>query len=65
VIAVGNPAKVIKQLDPDKEIITRKDRYADTEKATQFLNASERESLEGNTLWGWIRSCLFPKKEKC
>ncbi len=64
VVAVGNPARVIKQLDPDEEIITRKDRYSDTEKMTQLLNTTEKESLDGNTLWGWIRSCLFPKKAK-
>lgn len=64
VIAVGNPARVIKELDPDKEIITRRDRYGDTEKMTHFLNTSEQEFLDGNTLWGWIRSCLFPKKEQ-
>ena len=63
VIAAGNPARVIKQLDPDRGMITRKDRYADTEKMTQMLNTSEKESLAGNTLWGWIRSCFFPKKE--
>jgi len=64
VIAAGNPARVIKILDPDKKITTRKDRYADTEEMTRILNSSEKESLEGNTLWGWIRSFLFPKKEK-
>ena len=64
VIAVGNPARVIKKLDPDKEIVTRRDRYGDTEKMTRFLNTSEQAFLDGNTLWGWIRSCLFPKKEK-
>ncbi|MCP3943867.1 MAG: acyltransferase [Desulfobacteraceae bacterium] len=63
VVAAGNPARVIKKLDPDKKIITRRDRYADTAKMTQMLNASEQEFLNGNTLGGWIRSCLFPKKE--
>ncbi|MCP4717918.1 MAG: acyltransferase, partial [Desulfobacteraceae bacterium] len=64
VVAAGNPARVIKKLDLDREIITRRDRYSDTEKMTQILNTSEKEFLDGNTLWGWIRSCLFPKKEK-
>lgn len=63
VVAGGNPARVIKKLDPDKEIITRKDRYSDTEQMTHLLNTVERESLDGNTMWGWIRSCLFPKKQ--
>ncbi|MBA3012660.1 MAG: acyltransferase [Proteobacteria bacterium] len=62
VVAAGNPARVIRKLDPGQQMITRKDRYADTKKMTRILNASEQEFLAGNTLWGWIRSCLFPKK---
>ena len=64
VIAAGNPAKVIRNLDPEKEIITRKDRYSDTDKMTQMLESSEKEFLHGNTFWGWIRSSLFPEKKK-
>jgi hypothetical protein len=63
VVAAGNPARVIKSLDPDQKIITRRDRYSDTEQMTLLLNRTERESLGKNTLWGWIRSWLFPKKE--
>jgi acetyltransferase-like isoleucine patch superfamily enzyme len=76
VIAAGNPAKIIKQLDPDKPIITRKDRFADTDdlkvkrnlKVTrnltiQAFEAAEKELLKGNTFLGWIRSWLFPEKK--
>lgn len=63
VIAAGNPARVVRELDPSRQIITRKDRYSDTEKMTRVLAASEREFLEGNTLWGWIRSTIAPQKE--
>ena len=49
VIAAGNPAKVIRSLDPDRAIITRKDRYRDTQKMLRFLEASEQENLAGNT----------------
>ncbi len=63
VVAAGNPAKVIRSLDTDREIITRKDRYSDTEKMTQMLESSEKETLCGNTLWGWIRASLFPEKK--
>ena len=62
VIAAGNPARVIRELDPDQEIITRKDRFGDTEKMTQELERCEKVFLEGNTTWGWIRSLIFPKK---
>ncbi len=61
VIAGGNPARVIKTLDPDRPIITRKDRYGDTEEMNRVLAENEKKILEGNTLWGWIRSLLFPR----
>ena len=76
VIAAGNPAKIIKQLDPDKPIITRKDKFADTDdlKVTRNLKVTrkmtiqafeeaEKELLKGNTFFGWIRSWLFPEKK--
>lgn len=62
VIAAGNPARIIRRLDPDEQIITRKDRYRDTQKTTRFLEAAEQESLAGNTFWGWLRSLIFPGK---
>ncbi len=63
VVAAGNPARVVKELDPDREMITRKDRYSDTEKMNQVFEASEKDFLRGNTLWGWLRSFVAPKKE--
>ncbi|THB77944.1 MAG: acyltransferase [Desulfobacteraceae bacterium] len=62
VIAAGNPAKVIKPLDPGREIITRKQRFSDTEKMTRVLEDSEKAFLAGNTLAGWLRHIIFPKK---
>jgi len=64
VIAAGNPARVVRELDKDRDMITRKDRYSDTEKMNQVLDASEKEFLEGNTLWGWLRTFFFPQREK-
>ncbi|MEH0018514.1 MAG: acyltransferase [Desulfobacter sp.] len=63
VIAAGNPARVVRTLDPDKAIITRKDRYADTEKMNQVLADTEKAFLDGNTLWGWLKHFIAPKKE--
>ena len=62
VIAAGNPVKIIKQLDPDEPIITRKDRFADTDKMTHLLESTEKEFLKGNTFFGWLRSLFFPEK---
>ncbi|HCY86919.1 MAG TPA: acetyltransferase, partial [Desulfobacteraceae bacterium] len=58
-----NPARIVRELDPEKEMITRKDRYSDTEKMNRVLDASEKEFLDGNTLWGWLRTFVAPKKE--
>ncbi len=62
-VAAGNPARVVRQLDPDRAIITRKDRYGDTEKMTKVLEAAEKDCLKGNTMLGWIRSLIAPGKE--
>jgi acetyltransferase-like isoleucine patch superfamily enzyme len=58
VIAAGNPAKIIKYLDPDKEIITRKERFSDIDEMNHALESAEKQSLKGNTFLGWIRSLL-------
>jgi len=62
VIAAGNPAKIIKQLDPKRSMTTRKDRFSDTGEIEQTLDSIEKELLQGNTFSGWIRSLFFPKK---
>ena len=63
VIAAGNPAKVIRSLDPAKKIITRKDRYSDAVRMTHQLDFAERKNLSGNTFIGWIKSIFFPQRE--
>lgn len=64
VIAVGNPARVVRTLDPDREITTRKDRFSESFKMKKVFEDIEKEQLKGNTLLGWFRSFVFPKKEK-
>ena len=63
VIAAGNPAKVVRPLDPDQQIVTRKDRYSDAALMTHQLDSAERENLSGNTFLGWLKSMFFPQKE--
>jgi acetyltransferase-like isoleucine patch superfamily enzyme len=63
VIAAGNPAKIVKNLDPDKSFITRKDRFSDADKMITALESAEKEFLKGNTFLGWIRSWFFPEKK--
>lgn len=63
VIAAGNPARVVKTLDPDKPITTRKDWFLEFEKKDKMYDFFEKEQLKGNTLFGWLRSIFFPKRE--
>jgi acetyltransferase-like isoleucine patch superfamily enzyme len=63
VIAAGNPAKIIRDLDPDKSFITRKDRFFDADQMTSALESAEKEFLKGNTFLGWMRSWFFPEKK--
>ena len=58
VIAAGNPAKVIKNLDPDRPITTRKDRFSDSDKMKHTFETAEKLSLKDNTFFGWIRTLL-------
>lgn len=60
VIAAGNPARVIRPLDPEQTIITRKDRFGDTDLISMNLDRQERNQLKGNTLVGWLRHLVRP-----
>lgn len=61
-VAAGNPAKIVKRLDPSRTFTTRSDWYADPRGLTKGLREWDRALLEGNTLRGWFRSLLFPRK---
>jgi len=63
VIAAGNPAVVIKKLDKTKHIKTRADWFSDPEYLAKQFREIDRHTLENNTLFGWLRSILFPSKE--
>ncbi len=62
-VAAGNPAKIVKKLDPERKIITRRDRFSDTDRITMLLDESDRKFLSGNTLAGWLRYLFFPSKQ--
>ncbi len=61
-IAAGNPAKVVKSLDPKREIITREQWLSNPRKLAQDFDILDRAQLKGNTTIGWLRSVLFPKQ---
>jgi len=61
-IAAGNPATVIKYLDPDKPIRTRMEWLANPAKLAEEFEEIDRDMMKGNTMIGWFRSLLFPRK---
>jgi acetyltransferase-like isoleucine patch superfamily enzyme len=59
-IVAGNPARIVKHLDPDRPVTTRASWFKHPEKLFREIDALDREMLRGNTLVGWLRHCLFP-----
>lgn len=62
-IAGGNPAKVLRMLDPEKEIITRGDWLRDPAEIGRQFDILDRHHLKDNTFLGWLRSLLMPGPE--
>jgi acetyltransferase-like isoleucine patch superfamily enzyme len=61
-VAVGNPAKVVKQLDPAETFTTRSEFFSDPVKLAREFMAWEQAVLRDNTIFGWLRHLLFPAK---
>jgi acetyltransferase-like isoleucine patch superfamily enzyme len=61
-IAVGNPARVVRELDTTSEMRTRGHWLSDPKKLARDFDVIDRAQLEGNTIFGWFRSLLFPRK---
>ena len=60
VIVAGNPAKVVKHLDSEREMITRADYFANPEELEKFFDAIERDILGDNGFFNWLRALFFP-----
>ena len=61
-IAAGNPARVVKTLDPNQAFTTRAQWYADPAKLFEEFDQWDRALLQGNTVRGWLRSIFLPEK---
>lgn len=61
-VAAGNPARVVKTLDPSEPLVTRSRFFADPGRLSRNFVAWERAVLQDNTLFGWLRHLLFPSK---
>jgi acetyltransferase-like isoleucine patch superfamily enzyme len=63
VIAAGNPATVIKPLDPGRALVRRESLLADPEDLDMRMDRLDRYILGNNTWLGWLRSLARPSRE--
>jgi acetyltransferase-like isoleucine patch superfamily enzyme len=61
-IAAGNPAQVVKHLDPDQSFTTRKQLFFKTADLFAEIDQLDRQLLQENTLLRWLRYLLFPQR---
>ena len=61
-VAAGNPARVVKQLDPQKGYVTRSELFANPKALNKSMNDFDKDYLKKNTTLSWLRSILFPRE---
>lgn len=62
VVVAGNPAQIVRELDPQQGFTTRAEYFADPEGLAHYFDRIERELLGPNTALGWLRACLWPRR---
>ena len=63
VIAAGNPARVIKPLNPDLPTRRRSDLLGDPEALNRQIDELERYLHGGYSWWGWLRTLFRPTRD--
>jgi carbonic anhydrase/acetyltransferase-like protein (isoleucine patch superfamily) len=61
-IAAGNPAKVVKHLDPQKSFTTRQQWFSKSSNLYAEIDQLDRQLLGNNTLRHWLRYLFFPHR---
>lgn len=62
VVAAGNPARPVAQLNPEAKRSTRRDLFEAPRSYARFKAEYDRQRLAGNTLVGYLRSLLWPTR---
>lgn len=63
VIAAGNPARVIKKINPHRRMLKRELLFKDAEHYFFNQDQLDRYLLGKNSIWNWLRSLFKPSKE--
>ncbi len=61
-VSAGNPARVVKSLDPEGPFVRRSDWLADPRRLFDDFDRLDRERLGGNSLLGWLRHLFSPSE---
>ncbi len=61
-VAAGNPAVVLKHLDPGRPVRTRADWLADPGALAAQFDLIDRHLMRDNTWFGWLRSIIRPRR---
>jgi acetyltransferase-like isoleucine patch superfamily enzyme len=61
-IAAGNPARVVKELDPSRTLVRRADLLDDPDGLDLRMDDLDRYLLGNNTWLGWLRSRIAPRR---
>lgn len=60
-VAAGNPARVVKELDPEAAYTRRSDWFSDPVRLAAAIDGIDRKNLQKNSLFHWIRTVLAPR----
>ncbi len=61
-IAAGNPARVIKSINPNRRMLKRELLFKDAEHYFYNQDQLDRYMLGRNSIWNWLRSLVKPDK---
>jgi|TARA_B110000438_G_scaffold303671_1_gene366396 acetyltransferase-like isoleucine patch superfamily enzyme len=62
VIVGGNPAKIIKELDSEKDAFTRIELFKDPQALEDLYDHLDQYDLKKNSLFGWLKSKIYPSR---
>ena len=62
VVVGGNPAKVIKEINPKRHFLKREILFADVAAYFELNDKTHRYVLGRNTLFGWLKTIVMPGK---
>jgi acetyltransferase-like isoleucine patch superfamily enzyme len=60
VIVAGNPAKIVRHLDPEKGFTTRADFFANPVELESFFDGIDKIVLTKNGFFNWFRALILP-----